>query len=119
MTDEEKLEMYRKSCTFDELAKMHIELEKHIPKPKVKLNVDSQSVIGGITNPPVNYNSEQFYKDLIVLINKYSMENQSDTPDYILADYVMNSLMAFTAATLKRDNWWGFKPWEDVHRLSD
>ena len=42
MTDEEKLEMYRKSCTFDELAKMHIELERHIPKPKAKSSVDPQ-----------------------------------------------------------------------------
>ena len=35
MTDEEKLQMYRNSCTFDELARMHIELEKHIPKPQI------------------------------------------------------------------------------------
>ena len=35
MTDEEKLEMYTKQTTHEELARMHIELEKHIPKPKV------------------------------------------------------------------------------------
>ena len=66
---------------------------------------------GGVTMPPSKYNSEQFYKDLIVLINKHCMENQNDTPDYILADYIMNSLMAFTATTLKRDKWWSFKTW--------
>jgi len=67
---------------------------------------------GGQIAPPPKFNSEQFYKDLIVLINKHSMENQNDTPDYILADYIMNSLMAFTATTLKRDKWWNFKTWK-------
>ena len=67
---------------------------------------------GGTTKPPEICNSVQFYQDLIILINKHSMENQSDTPDHILADYIMNSLMAFTAVTLKRDKWWSFETWK-------
>jgi hypothetical protein len=31
-TDEERLEMYRRNCTFDELAKMHIAMEKLLPQ---------------------------------------------------------------------------------------
>src|SRR4051794_18585051 len=40
------------------------------------------------------------------LLNCESAENGSNTPDHILADYLMASLDAFDEATAARDNWY-------------
>ena len=52
----------------------------------------------------------EFEKELEVLINKYSIENDSDTPDFILARYVVSCLGAFSAATTRREKWYGREP---------
>ena len=44
---------------------------------------------------------ENFEKELEILINKHSMENDSNTPDYILAEY-LNSCLKLFNNTLKR-----------------
>ena len=49
-----------------------------------------------------------FEEELTDLINKYSQENQSDTPDFILANYVKNCLAAFTLAVKARDKWYDY-----------
>ena len=46
-----------------------------------------------------------FRKELEVIINRNSIENGSDTPDFILADYLYDCLAAFDAATTRRTNW--------------
>ena len=51
-----------------------------------------------------------FKKELIHLLNKYSKESDSDTPDYMLAQYIINCLAALTQVTRVRDKWHGFKP---------
>jgi hypothetical protein len=50
----------------------------------------------------------EFTKELERLINKYSLENGSDTPDFILAEYLTMCLVAFEVATKERDKWHGF-----------
>ena len=50
---------------------------------------------------------EDFYKELEVLINKYSKENASNTPDWILAQYLLGCLSAFETATQQRETWYG------------
>ena len=45
----------------------------------------------------------EFRNELRSLINRYSQENWSNTPDYILTTYLMNCLQAFEAATYDRD----------------
>lgn len=40
-------------------------------------------------------------------INSYSMENGSDTPDFILAAYLNHCLVAFDATVIARDAWYG------------
>jgi len=50
---------------------------------------------------------ENFRKELEVLINKHSRENGSNTPDFILADYLQNCLMAFDSAVFAREQWYG------------
>lgn len=43
-----------------------------------------------------------FKKDLEVLINKHSMGNECDTPDFILAKYMYSCLESFIVATRER-----------------
>ena len=45
-----------------------------------------------------------FEKELADLINKYSLENGSDTPDWILAEYVEGCLDNFNLALSRRTN---------------
>ena len=49
----------------------------------------------------------QFQKDLAALINEYSKENDSDTPDFILARYLNAVLDNFNAAVMDREQWYG------------
>lgn len=46
-----------------------------------------------------------FRKELEELINRHSLENLSDTPDYILADYLIDCLDTFNKAVGARDRW--------------
>lgn len=47
-----------------------------------------------------------FKKELEILINKYSLENSSDTPDYILADYLSGCLDLFNSTLAERKRWY-------------
>lgn len=53
-----------------------------------------------------------FTKELTELINKYSIENNSDTPDWILVKYIDNCLNAWELSFRQRDSWYGFKPFD-------
>lgn len=50
---------------------------------------------------------ENFEKELEILINKHSKENDSNTPDFILAEYLNNCLKTFNDALQKRAHWYG------------
>ncbi len=50
-----------------------------------------------------------FLGELERLVNKYSRENASDTPDFILADYMDNCLIAYNSAVYAREKWYGRK----------
>lgn len=41
------------------------------------------------------------------ILNKHSRENHSNTPDWILAEYMMFCLNAFECAVQKRAEWYG------------
>lgn len=49
--------------------------------------------------------------DIQTAINRNSAENGSDTPDFILAEFLTGCLAAFDAATSQRDKWYAFSPW--------
>ena len=40
-------------------------------------------------------------------INGCSRENESNTPDFILAEYLMACLVAFESASMRREEWFG------------
>ena len=56
----------------------------------------------------LDYN-QLFEKELEILINKYSKENDSNTPDFILAAYLSNCLKTFNGAIRIREKWYGRK----------
>jgi hypothetical protein len=51
----------------------------------------------------------EFEKELESLLNRYSKEVDSDTPDYVLAHYIKYSLKAFNQAVNLREEWYGRK----------
>jgi hypothetical protein len=51
------------------------------------------------------------------IINCNSAENESDTPDFILAEYLIDCLKAFDKAVDRRRIWYQDQKFEDV--LSD
>ena len=48
-----------------------------------------------------------FDSELKQLLNRYSKENDSDTPDYILARYIQDCLDAYNRALQTREKWYG------------
>ena len=49
----------------------------------------------------------KFEDELRALVNKYSLENDSDTPDFLLARYMCQSLDLFQTITRHRDHYYG------------
>lgn len=61
-------------------------------------------------------------QDLGALLNRYSQENRSNTPDHLLASYVLKVLDAGNQLVNRRSRWWGLptafselvdKPWKE------
>jgi hypothetical protein len=46
-------------------------------------------------------------KELAHIINRASAENTSNTPDFVLAQYLQTCLDAFDCAVQQRDRWYG------------
>ncbi len=51
--------------------------------------------------------TDAFADGLARLINHHSQENASDTPDFILTQYVLGCLAAWNNAVLMREKWYG------------
>ena len=51
----------------------------------------------------------EFRIELEQLLNRHSMENGCDTPDFILARYLINALDNFNNAVNERETWYGRK----------
>lgn len=61
----------------------------------------------GFTEARGSADAPDFISELRNLINKHSMENASNTPDFILAQYLTNCLRAWNQATQQRETWYG------------
>lgn len=48
-----------------------------------------------------------FVKELEDLINRYSLENESDTPDFILAQHLKRTLDLLAVTITRREVWYG------------
>jgi hypothetical protein len=51
-----------------------------------------------------------FHKELISIINRNSLENDSDTPDWVIADYLIACLDAWNEGVQYREKWYGREP---------
>ena len=51
-----------------------------------------------------------FVGDLAAVINKHSQENASNTPDFILAQFLCGCLAAFNTAVQQRETWYERDP---------
>lgn len=60
-----------------------------------------------VIEPAIATQQSGFREELESLINCHSMENGSDTPDFILADYLLDCLKAFDKASNRRHEWHG------------
>lgn len=63
------------------------------------MSYDSESIL----DPELR---EKIQRNFAWVINKLSLENRSNTPDYILADFLIDCLEAFERAARRRDRWW-------------
>lgn len=53
---------------------------------------------------------KSFQAELETLINRHSMENGSNTPDFLLAEYLCDCLASYEVAVTKREKWYGRNP---------
>lgn len=51
----------------------------------------------------------EFTKELKSLINRYNFESISNTPDSLLADYLINCLINYNDICKKRDKFYGIR----------
>ena len=56
----------------------------------------------------VSERNKKFENDLTDLINKHCKENDSDTPDYILAEMLTDMMLVYSKIIRKRDKWYNF-----------
>ncbi len=61
----------------------------------------TQNMISELEKP------KTFYEELRSLINRHSRENESNTPDFILAEYMQECLASFEKASRAREKWYG------------
>jgi hypothetical protein len=78
---------------------------------KTYLTEDDIGPIGPAA-PPVLAPSP-FQRELEHLLNRHCIENESDTPDFILAQYLRGCLDVWDHTIRERDRWYSFKPWPD------
>lgn len=50
---------------------------------------------------------ELLAEDFAKVINKHSRENASNTPDFILGEYLVHCLINFERASWARESWYG------------
>ena len=55
-----------------------------------------------------------FGRELEFIINQFSQENASNTPDFILATYLLRCLNAWNEGVTRREEWYGRE-----HKVAD
>jgi len=56
---------------------------------------------------------QSFGDELARLLNKYAKEGESNTPDFVLAEYIRKQLEAWNVAIRIREKWYGRSPTYD------
>jgi len=83
---------------------------------EIETETDPENIEGvagaGCPASPCSADAPDFISELRELLNRRSMENGSDTPDFILAQYLTECLRAWNRATKRREDWYGRTPQE-------
>lgn len=66
-----------------------------------------QETIEILSDAKTAANYSNFESELRVLLNRHCMENGSNTPDYILASYLLESIKTFNNITKLRERFYG------------
>jgi hypothetical protein len=69
---------------------------------------DARPPVGDTTQPegePMALTG--FQQELEHLCNRYSVEHGSDTPDFVLAQFIVGCLEAWNGAVKRREKWYG------------
>lgn len=61
------------------------------------------------TGWPSPQQPDAFTSELCSLLNKFSQENASDTPDFILTKFLIGCLLSWNASLVRREEWYGRK----------
>lgn len=70
--------------------------------------VSEESTVESAMEPTV-IDVDELTRDIAGVLNKHCYENLSDTPDFILAEYVVECLRAWNGASTRREKWYGYK----------
>jgi hypothetical protein len=54
--------------------------------------------------------SAELVTEIAAVLNRHSRENRSDTPDFLLAEYLVDALEAFERVVVMRESWYGRGP---------
>lgn len=79
------------------------EVESYVTLEEVQSYITSQ---GACLTEATKGRTSKFRRDLAELLNANSMEAGSDTPDFVLAEFMADCLTAFDMATQARDVWY-------------
>lgn len=63
------------------------------------MNIDEPSIKDFVAQ------ENEFKRDLAEVINRHSREGRSNTPDFVLADYLYKCLLAYEIAVMENFNW--------------
>ncbi len=58
-------------------------------------------------------NEDIFEQELMALINKHSLENIANIPDFIIAEHLIKSLNQLNDTFKSRDSFLDYKPFKD------
>jgi hypothetical protein len=53
---------------------------------------------------------EEFQGELSALLNRHSVDSVTNTPDYLLAEFLVQQLQAYSLVTNKNIEWHAWKP---------
>ena len=57
----------------------------------------------------IKENEQKLQKEIETLMNKYNIDTITDTPDFILAEYLMNNLRNYLITKSNVEQWFGKK----------
>jgi hypothetical protein len=84
------------------------------PRTRKPTVAELESILAQPDPPPVTITAagevvaQGLREAIMVALSHVNAENGSNTPDYILADYLVSCLAAFDRAVLARERWYGY-----------